>query len=483
MGRRRIILLLADGSRPDVLGALLADGALPAIAAAFPEPAMRREATTVFPSTTGPAFLPFLTGCYPGRLNMPGIRWFDRAAWAERNGAPSYRSYVGLESFRMNADLAAGRPTLFEILPRSVNIFSSVNRGVPRRGNLTALSRAAWWGYAHETSRWDRVSERARRHLLAALDLDPEFVFCLVPDIDNMSHLSHCRSDIAIAAYRRFDRTVGDLFAELDRRRWRDDTLVMVVSDHGHMAVQAHLGLPEWVGRQGMRPFYYPRIWRREFDSAVMVSGNGMAHVHVRRGREWSAEPAWDDYLRQHCGALLDALVARPEIGLVATRRADGTVVIRSRAGMAFLRRTADGRLDYRAEGGDPLGYDGLDGVWHPDDVLAATWRTRYPDGPVQLMQVFDSSRSGDIVVSAEPGYDLRDTHERPEHRSGHGALHEEHLRVPWLSTAPLPDVPLRTVDAFPFVLRWVGKPIPSEIDGRDLANLEGGLSAASRAR
>jgi len=474
MPHKRVILILADGTRPDVMGELIAEGQLPSIAEAFSEPGMRRSAVSVFPSTTGPAFLPFLTGCYPGTMNVPGIRWFDRAAWAERNGEAPYRSYVGIESYRMNADFSASHPTLFDLFPRSANIFSSVNRGVPWRGNLTTFSRAWWWWFAHETHRWDLVAERSRKHLLASLDHDPEFVFCLVPDIDNFSHLTHMRSAEALAAYRRFDRIVGDLFAQLDRRRWREDTLVMIVSDHGHSAVHTHLGLPEWVRERGMNPFYYPRIWRRRFDSAVMVSGNGMAHIHVRRGTAWTPEPAYEEYLRAHHGGLLDALLERPEIGIVATRCEDGTILVRSRQGRATIAPLPTGRLEYRVAEGDPFGYEGLEGVRHPDEVLSLTQGTRYPDGPVQVAQLFASPRTGDIVLSAAVGYDLRDKHERPEHKSGHGALHADHVVVPWYSTTPLPDVPLRTVDVFPAILRWAGKPIPPGIDGRDVFKAAG---------
>jgi hypothetical protein len=453
---------------------LIADGHLPAIARSFAEPGMRRSAISAFPSTTGPAFLPILTGCFPGTANIPGIRWFDRTVWTGRlagdaGGDPAFRSYVGIESWRINTDLAAGHPTLFELLPRSVNIFSLVNRGVPRRGNLTARSRLAWWLFAHETHRWDLVAERGRHHLLASLDLDPDFVFCLVPDIDEFSHLTNVRSDQTIAAYRRLDRLVGDLFEALEQRRVRNDTLVMVLSDHGLSDVHTHLGLPEWVSARGMTPFYYPRIWRRRFDSAVMVSGNGMAHISVRRGNQWTRERTPDDILLRDHGGLLADLVARPEIALTVTRREDGALTARARGGEATIQRLDTATIRYQVQGIDPFGYVGLEGCWHPAALLAATENTRYPDAAVQLLQLFDSRRTGDIVVCAEVGHDLRDRHERPEHRAGHGSLHADHLLVPWLSTVPLPDTPLRTADVFPSVLHWVGRPIPPGIDGRNV--------------
>lgn len=475
MGTKRAVVILADGARPDVLERLVRQGSLPAIARAFPG-AGRRVAVSGFPSTTVCAFLPILTGCFPGTANVPGIRWFDRVAWSAgwrgRNngqGGASLRNYVGLESFRVNRDIAPGRPTLFELLQPSVNIFSSVNRGVTSRGNLTAVSRAAWWLFAHETDRWDLVARRGHRHLLASLDLDPRFVFCLIPDIDEAAHLQGNGSETVIAAYRRLDAMVGDLFVALESRGWRDDTLVTIVADHGSSDVHTHLGLPEWVDAMGFRPFYHPRVWRVPFDSAVMVSGNGMAHIYLRPNGRWSAQRLFDEGFGREQRALVEALVERPEVAILATLGCDGQVIVRSRAGQATIARLESGEIVYTSQGADPFGYVAMDGRWHPDAILARTLGTRYPDAPVQLLQLFGSRRTGDVVVAAEVGYDLRDRHERPEHRAGHGSLHADHMMVPWYSTAPLPDRPLRTADVFPAVLRHAGLPIPPGIDGRDL--------------
>lgn len=470
---RRVFLILADGTRPDVFDRLIQDGRLPHTARLFPDQSMRRTATSVFPSTTGPAFLPFLTGCFPGTTDMPGIRWFDRSAYVLRNGRPKQRSYVGLESYRMNSDLRPGIATLFDIFPRSVSMYSAINRGVSWSRNLTKVSRAVLWVYAHETDRWDTVHMRVRKRLLRALDTDPDFVFCVVPDADCLAHLSHPQSDPVLDAYGRLDETIGLLTSELERRGWRDESVVMIVSDHGQSAVHTHLGLPEWM-RDGLGydPFYYPRVWKRRFDSVVSISGNGMAHIDVRRGSAWGVEKATDEYLARHHTHLMHALVERPEVALVATRSERGPVIVRSKDGMARIDETKDSKIDYSVLTSDPLGYDGIDGPMTADESLAATFDTKYPDGPVQLNQLFKSGRTGDIVVSAEIGFDLRDKHERPEHKSGHGALHAEHMLVPWFSSVPLPDAPLRTVDVYTAILALTGRRPPSKTDGRRLLNV-----------
>src|SRR5207249_8831468 len=75
-----------DGARHDVLHDLLERGELPNLARWVIEPGGITVATTVFPSTTGVAYIPFLFGRYPGTANVPGIRWLDRGAAARGSG-------------------------------------------------------------------------------------------------------------------------------------------------------------------------------------------------------------------------------------------------------------------------------------------------------------------------------------------------------------------------------------------------------------
>ena len=106
-------MILADGARADVLEDLLKAGKLPAIGEQMVQKGAYRHAVSTFPSTTGPAYLPYLTGCYPGTCNLPGIRWFDKDCYATRRFSKNrFRSYVGAESFYMNGDILPEKKTL-----------------------------------------------------------------------------------------------------------------------------------------------------------------------------------------------------------------------------------------------------------------------------------------------------------------------------------------------------------------------------------
>ena len=68
-----LVVLMADGARPDTLRAALDAGTLPALERLRAEGGLH-TVSSVFPSVTGPAYTPFLTGLYPGTAGIPGIR-------------------------------------------------------------------------------------------------------------------------------------------------------------------------------------------------------------------------------------------------------------------------------------------------------------------------------------------------------------------------------------------------------------------------
>jgi len=60
-------------------------------------------------------------GCYPGTVNIPGIRWFDKEEYAKKNSIlKRFRSYMGWEALLFNKDLVPKkRPSLRFSIPLS----------------------------------------------------------------------------------------------------------------------------------------------------------------------------------------------------------------------------------------------------------------------------------------------------------------------------------------------------------------------------
>ncbi len=460
-----VVILLADGARADVMAELAAAGELRHIPRLLPS---SLPAVTGFPSTTGPAYLPFLTGCLPGTCNIPGIRWFDKALYDAGWSFDRYRSYVGLESFCMASDMWPHIQTAFELIPRSCSIFNPIARGAAGRRNVTRISRIWHWYYAHLTDRWDFTDASALRKLTRTLARRPAFTFCVLPGIDEFSHLTHPRHERVIAQYRWLDRAVGELFAEIDRLSMRSRTALFLVSDHGLSATHTHFCVNTFLEQHGLPPFFYPLIFEKRGKlSANMVSGNGMTHVYFRNADGWARRTVREEIERLSPG-LVEALLEEPAVDIVAMRGGGETVHAVSRRGEAEIRLDGDA-LHYEVRGGDPFGYPPLPEGLSPARCLESTLESDYPDAPFQLAHLMSAPRAGDLIISATPGFDLRLKYEHPEHRGSHGSLHASHMRVPLLTNVPLALQRARTVDVFPTALKLLGLPIPAHLDGKAL--------------
>jgi hypothetical protein len=467
----RAFFFLLDGARVDVLSDLMRRGEMPNVSRYLGERGSVGEATSVFPTVTGVAYVPFATGCFPGPANLPGIRWFDPVVYGRTLLSMSrFRDYTGLGSYLMDRDLAPSVPTLFELCAPASNIFSGISRGTGVRRNAAYFLRIPYVFYWTKTANWDPIDRRGRAYLRAAVQRRSErFTFHTTLSVDEYSHKWGPFAPRVLEAYRRFDDVVGELVRELRATGQLERSLILLSADHGHSEVEKHLDMEGFFERRRLRTLYFP--WRAsglvDCDVACMVGGNGMAHIYLRGPRGWSNRPDTDELIRRHPG-LIDDLLGEAAIHLCAWRSAEpGWIHIRTRLGSADVRRQGR-QLDYRVTGGDPFGYAPLPPQLTPDELLARTSATEYPEAPLQLVQLFASRRTGDLVVSAQPGWDLRARFERWEHRSCHGTLRREHIQVPLLSSHPLAPGPWRTADVFASIVRGLGLPLP-ECEGRDL--------------
>jgi hypothetical protein len=467
----RAFFFLLDGARTDIFNQLLQAGDLPNTARWIVERGSMGEATSVFPTVTGVAYVPFVTGRFPGPANLPGIRWFDPERYGSKLlSASRFRDYCGFGSYLMDRDLSRETPTLFELLPPASNIFSGISRGTGIRRNAAYFIRIPYVYYWTKTANWDPIDRRGRAYLKAAIRRRAErFTFHTTLSVDEYSHKWGPFAPRVLDAYRAFDGVIGDCVRELRETGQLESSLLLLSADHGHSEVTRHLDLEGFFEQRKLRTLYFPWGARRFFDCdvACMVGGNGMAHVYLRGPQGWKQRPPTEALLEQH-PTLVDDLLARDEVHLCAQRNSDGEIAIRTPRGEARV-RAANGHVEYRVErGDDPFGYPALPARMTRDELLERTNATEYPDAPLQLAQLFDSARCGDLVLSAQPGCDLRERFERWEHKSCHGTLRREHIQVPFAASAKLRAGPWRTADVFATVLSGLNAHVP-ENDGRDL--------------
>ncbi len=467
----RLLIVVADGVRPDVLTDEMDRGNVPALAALRASGGLH-TVTASFPSVTGPAYVPFVMGRHPAHVGMPGLRWFDRAR-SLRWSLAQARSYVGIDIWHTDADLDPRAPTLFDLAQPSLAGLMMIGRGATHgrvgRG-VSWMIRAARVHFRGDSLGWRQMERDAIDEFLRRFArVRPRLSMLAVLSPDKFAHAYGGDSEIVRDGIRDVDQAIVRARAIADRDGWGESLRVWVVGDHGHAPVTQHDDLHGWLESRGHRVLAHPKLSVKRPDVALMVGGNAMAHVYLEpadRTRRW-----WPA-LATRWNSTLEGLLSRPSIDLAAIAIDGRTVrVHHTRGAIADIIRAGDGhaaRWSYVVREGDPLQLGGslhdldADAAWH------VSQSTPYADSLVQLSSLVCAPRSGDIVLSAAPDWDLRARYEPTDHVSTHGALLREQMEVPLLlDTAPA-RLPQRTTDVVPSALQLLGIRDESlEFDGR----------------
>ena len=212
-----------------------------------------------------------------------------------------------------------------------------------------------------------------------------------------------------------------------------------------------------------------------------------MTHLYFKNnsnGKGWGERTPFENL---HKMGVMSSLIELEGLGLVAGQSETGDIIVQNRGGQGTIScrseqtdcgnpqsiagtfKSADAlRFSYQFTGTDPLGYGVSYENLSSQEALHETYDSPYPDGIVQLWQIFNSERTGDLVLSTEKGYDLRARYEIPEHHATHGALIAEHLHIPLATNYPITEQYIRSVDVFPTVLSLCGHNVAERhIDGR----------------
>jgi predicted AlkP superfamily pyrophosphatase or phosphodiesterase len=202
---RRLVIVLADGLRPDAVSPTVMPS-LEALGGAF---TLARRAHTVRPSATVAALASLATGVGPAthRLIEPGLKFLPR--------------------------LGAIRP-VSQILGRAGVPTDIVTSDLGPAALPVAWALASTAGVRRLVAKGSRARETAAAadHLLA--QRDQRLLFVYLPDCDRAGHAHGWMSDAYLEAAAEVDAAVGLLST------WTDDAVVIVTADHGGGGVAAN---------------------------------------------------------------------------------------------------------------------------------------------------------------------------------------------------------------------------------------------------
>jgi len=474
---KRCIVLVADGARADLMKRLLDQGELPNIKKHITDRGCFRTAMTVFPSTTGPAHIPFVSGIHPGTANVPGYRWLSRSTHdSKRRSIYRHRSLNSPRGLFLGSDMDEEKSTsLFEHFDNPASVLEPVDYCRTQDLNKIIVRRLFYVVRAHKTDDWGPIDKMVERNVIRRIKSDSECVIATFFGIDEYSHLYDPFDERTLGAYRNIDSAVGHIVEVLQEKKIYDETIMAVVSDHGLSATTVHIPVVDIVREHGFAPHFYPKLYRKSCDCAVMESGNAMAQLYFKRGQRWGDHWKYEEMVAdERVGKLLKSLVHTKGMSFAAARSNDGIVFV-GRKGTLFAAQN-DGGYDVRVEGESPLP-EHPTGHFGQTELFEKTFYSTYPDAVNQLFLLFSSERSGDLVLSSDPTYDLRLQYEDPEHHSSHGSLHREHMHVPLAFSVPIRDEYVYNYDIVPTILALAGKETAKPFDGR-LLNVDNGFLA-----
>ncbi|MFH1829542.1 MAG: alkaline phosphatase family protein [Pseudomonadota bacterium] len=465
-----VVLFVASAIDPATMRDMMQKGEMPNVARHIAERGSAKDAVSVFPSTLGPAAIPFVTGCFPGTCDIPGTRWFDRNVHPGRVLTMNrFRDYLGWGAHAMDFDLSKSVRTIYEYSRQAVNIFGALNRGCGLVRDPSFFRIHRLFAEASQPEEVEKVSAAAFYWFAKAARRETDFVFyrfspalAFGPDGRNDENVRE--------ACRKIDLYVGKAVDTLKSQGMYESTALMLTCDHSCAHVRSTFNLDDFVSNRfkSLSPSPCLPAGRRRIkdwqdaQAIALVSGTSMAHLYVRNQSSWSAQTFFEEIEKL---GLIGSLLEQEGVDILAGRSVEGGIVVQSRRGRAHILEDADGRITYMAKTGDPFGLTDMPQVLDSTRAFDLTVGSNYPDCILQALNLFRSQRTGDLVISTKDDIAIA-SDAQTAMGATHGSLASSHMLVPFMTSVPGDESTIRTSDVFAISLNLLGIEPEHTLDG-----------------
>ena len=445
---KKLVLAVIDSLKPEMLDQAVEEGEAPALAALLERGNYIRDCVSTFPSVTPVASAAIATGCGPGEHHIPSMNWFHRGEerYVEYGSSlPATRAFGIVRSlydtvYNMNlAHLSRAHRTVFEHLDdaglRTACTTYLIYRGRTRHDPSGAsvyrrIAEAAQFRHpvygARELFYADLFDSRDTgctsalglpgqrdRHTacvgayLVEHDLFDFLLFSL-PDNDTYSHKVGPGGQV---------RSIAEADRALERimhvaggpEAFLEEHAVIVMSDHSQTVVENGINLAGLLSDARVLTPADPAPTEAEL--AACPSARSAMVYALDDGRR-------EELVRGAVAALTEA----DGVDLVVTRE-DGHALVRSDRGELHF-APGDELADLRGRRWSVRGEEAVLGL---DTGGGRAVSTTYPDALGRLWSSLTCPHSGDVLVSATPGYEFVDWG-GADHVGGgsHGSLHRD---------------------------------------------------------
>jgi predicted AlkP superfamily pyrophosphatase or phosphodiesterase len=492
-----VSIILIDGLSQNVFEEAIANNQLPNLKSLLTNGTYVKNGIGSFPSMTGYAFYPFITGVDATKSGILGLRWFDRSL-----DVGNLRNYVGRTNVYMNEDITDTIKNIFELsgdmYTASINSF--MNKGVDD-GRIT--------GWTHTTAKFEGKSifgpmrsipvvgeELAKNHFQHETEVfrmakdqlikNPKVQWIALPSPD-ASHHVFGMTDNYLKLLEHIDRLIGDFRNTIDSLGQKKTRMIAIVTDHGVSEVDINLDIvplsKQKIGLDLVRgnAVNYKSMYLSaplsdfiEKDGYWVINGNLCAYLYLRNpsktgSESWRHNLSYKDLIQYKKGEktinIPKSFAEIEGIQLVIYKKDASNIVVQNKEGAAVITKL-ENKYQYHIDSADPLEYADLqlvDTFLTKDQWIENTIESTYPDAIYRLFALMQTPNIGDLVITSQEGYDLAKNYEVIvyDYKGGHGGLRGDQLRVPYIIYANgLPKNNLnyaRAEDIGIMIKNWLG--------------------------
>jgi predicted AlkP superfamily pyrophosphatase or phosphodiesterase len=461
---KKVVLAVIDGLKPSMLERAVASGRAPALARVMAEGVYVDDCVAAFPSVTPVCAASIATGVGPDAHHIPSMNWWFRGEerYVEYGSSFSASRQFGFVRsltdtiYNMNlAHLPKDVPTIFELLDdadiRTAGTTYLIYRGRHRHeaAKDTALARlatATLFRHAvygpRELFYADIFASRKTgcrgplgmpgvrdQHAgcvgsyLVEHDLF-DFLLLSLPDNDTWSHRNgpHSQPTSIAAADKQLERL---MHAAGGPDAFLEEHAVIVMADHSHAAVEMGIPLDAAFEDFAVAPPLAARAGADVEPQVALCPAQRSAMIYALRPEDR------DDLVPQ----LVETAAELEGVDLVVFKRGD-EVVVRSPRGELRFGKGGD-LSDPRGEAWSVEGDVAAVGARIEDGLFLSP---DYPDALGRLWSAVTCPTAGDVLLSAEPGYEFVDWGGQDHVGGGsHGSLHhsDSHGALLWCGIGP----------------------------------------------
>lgn len=464
-----VVQFVLDGVNKAFIHEQIEKGELPNLKARFFEKgAIFDNAITTFPTVSSPGYVSFTTGLSAGNSGIFFLEWFDRTT----QKTVGYLTPGG--SKKVNSDLTNHLhqqldppTTLFERLSPepTAAIYTPFRKGatigIPKRFPISALWSAL---VTKDGLALNKLAMKGLNKVFSqSTEKIPRYTLVGLYGTDFYGHHDGPNSEEVLMVLKQFDTLFKNFSEKLKKEGLEEKTVFIITADHGMHTSGQVLKLRDYLKKRGVGE-----------KTNLYVGNRGVSSTFIYAGTEegWGELPRLEDLKRFQTKKgpvnLIHLLLKNESVDWLAARENLDHVHVFDRNGEGEIRAMEIGGkrfYTYTYYGEDPLQFAQdpnllplLNGTPYSQEIwLQKTFDAKRPNGVVELSQLFQDPRAGDILVVAKDPWSFRKA------KVGtHGSLHADDMAIPlWIAGEQIPQghfgAATRGVDLYPTVLSWFG--------------------------